>query len=142
MGEDDGGILALLELIEDEERRAFLEYDFRARFQIGVDQLPDVMGWDEAARLVRVLSADPSSAMAAHLAGWDFPISRETLALYDLHDRFVEVHSDPKRGRPKPHPGRPFSRNTSTVQKFGDTAGRSRAEVVEILNGLGHSLPV
>jgi hypothetical protein len=27
-------------------------------------------------------------------------------------------------------------------QKWGDTGGRTRAEVVEILNGLGHSLPV
>lgn len=137
-----GGILALLDLIEDEERRGFLEYDFRTRFQLAVDTLPETMGWDEAARQVRILRADPSSALAANAEGWKFPISREALAIYDLFDVTVMANSDPKKGKPKPHGGRPFEMAQRNVERYGDTGGRSRAEVVAILNALGHNLPV
>jgi hypothetical protein len=40
-----GGILQLLDLVE--ERRAAVDYDFRTRFRMGWDDLPEAMGWDE-----------------------------------------------------------------------------------------------
>lgn len=100
------------------------------------------MTFGEALRLLEVLRADPSSAVAAALEGWDYPISRETLAMLDTFDLTRALHADPKKGAPKPHPGRPFKTDQRAAQRFGDTKGRSRAEVVEILNRLGHHLPV
>jgi hypothetical protein len=99
---------------------------------MGVDELPDAMGYDEAARLVGILRADPSSALASSMEGWDFPISREALALYDLFDLTVQANSDPKKGKPKPHGGRPFQPPPETHQ-HGNASGRSREEVEAIL---------
>lgn len=96
----------------------------------------------EVARLVVILRADPSSAIAAALEGWEFPISREALAIYDLYDLTVIANSDTKKGKPKPRPGRPFPMNDRQERKWGNTGGRTREEVVAILNGLGHNLPV
>lgn len=137
-----GGICGLLDLIE--EHRGALEYDFRTRFPgitDGLDGVPTQMGWGEVVRQVGILRADPSSALASGLAGWDYPISRETLAILDLYDLMMAANSDPKK-RPKPHTGRPFDMSTKTVKKIGKTDGRTRAEIVEILNSLGHQLPV
>jgi len=94
------------------------------------------------ARLVVICRSDPSSAIAAALEGWDYPISREALAILDLFDLTVAANSDPKKPRPAPHSGRPYKPDDKTRQRFGDTGGRSRDEVVAILNGLGHNLPV
>lgn len=96
----------------------------------------------EMARLVVILRSDPSSAISAALEGWDYPISRETLALLDIYDLTVAANSDPKKGRPKPHGGRPFPMDDRREQRWGDTGGRSRAEIVKILNDLGHNIPV
>lgn len=96
----------------------------------------------ELARLAVILRSDPSSAITAALEGWDYPIDRTTLAIYDLFDVTVMANSDSKKGRPEPHGGRPFRTDRRDVRKYGDTGGRSRAEVVAILNALGHSLPV
>lgn len=98
------------------------------------------MDWGEAIRLTRILRADPSSMLAAAMEGWDHPISREALALMDLFDLDMAVNSGKKK--PKPHPGRPWKPTGKTTQRHGDVGGRSRAEVVEILNAHGHSLPV
>jgi hypothetical protein len=53
----------------------------------------------------------------------------------------VLANSDTKKGKPKPHSGRPFKVNDRQERRFGNTKGRTREEVVAILNGLGHSLP-
>jgi len=137
---DRGGILGLLDLI-DASRGAF-EYDFRTRFREPLDIIGESMGWGEAMRLVRILLDDPSSAVAAARAGWKYPISREALILMDHFDVTVMAHSDPKKNKAKPHGGRPFEIERRDIQKFGNTGGRTRAEVVAILNGMGHSLPV
>jgi hypothetical protein len=90
-----------------------------------------------------ILRRDPSSMIAAAIEGWDHPISREALALYDLFDVTVQVNSDPKRGKPQPHSGRPYKVETAKESKrIGDVGDRTRAEVVAILNARGHSLPV
>jgi hypothetical protein len=96
------------------------------------------------ARLVAILRYDPSSAIAAALAGWDHPVSREALILMDLFDLDMQVATAGSKGsKAKPHPGRPYKTETEkTVRRHGNAAGRSRAEVVAILNAHGHALPV
>lgn len=76
-------ILTLLELIE--EHRGAFEYDWRSRFHLRA-AFPEVMGWGEAWRLTQLLLRDPSSQLAAALAGWQFPASREYLTLMDTFD--------------------------------------------------------
>ena len=44
------------------------------------------MGWGEAWRLMDVLLTDPSSHVAAAVAGWDYPLSREDITMRDLYD--------------------------------------------------------
>lgn len=137
-----GGICGLLDLIE--EHRGPLEYDFRTRFSgitEGLAGVPEQMGWGELLRQVTILRADPSSALAAALAGWDYPISREALAILDLYDLTMAANSDPKK-RVAPHTGRPFNTSSKRTRQVGKTNGRTREQVVEILNSLGHQLPV
>lgn len=65
------------------------------------------MGWDEAVRMLKVLSEDPSSWVAARLAGWTNPVPREWLVLADLFD--VQLRSKSKR-KPKAY-RRPWDRS-------------------------------
>lgn len=62
--------------------------------------------------------------------------------MLDLYDLTALVNSDPKKGRPKPHTARPYKTETRSQQHIGDMGNRTRAEVVEILRGLGHNIPV
>lgn len=101
------------------------------------------MSFGEAIRLVKMLLQDPSSAVAAAVAGWKYPIDRTTMAVLDLFDVTVMAHSDSKRGRPKPHGARPFEPGRSDgVEKIGNAGGRTPAEVIATLRRLGHNLPV
>lgn len=136
---DGGGIAALLDLLE--EHPAAFAYDWRTRFHLGLDCIPETMGWVEAVGHVRLLSRDPSSMIAAAMQGWDHPITREAVVLMDLFDLMHAANSDPKHGRPDPHTGRPWRIDNRDSEHIGDTAGRSRAEVVTYLNSLGHHLP-
>ena len=135
----DGGIFGLLGLIRD--HRGAVEYDLRQRFGLGLRDVGDRIALSEMARLVKILRAEPSSAIAAALEGWGHPISREALILMDQYDLEVQINSDPKKGKPKRYP-RPFPIDDRDVKRYGDAGGRSREEVVAILNGLGHNLPV
>lgn len=98
------------------------------------------MGWDEAARLVRILRSDPSSAIAAAIEGWDHPISREALIGMDNYDLLALINS-PKRKKPKPHPGRPFKRNR-TKQIRGRNVTVSQSVVRAALREAGHTAPI
>lgn len=90
---------------------------------------------DEAARLAAIIAADPSSQTCTALNGWTHPMSREALILADLFDLQHFSKVDPKKGKPKPYPRAwPTERD---VEKFGDTGGRSPAEVIEILRAHG-----
>lgn len=89
------------------------------------------MSWGEAIRLMEVVSADPTSALAASLNGWKHPASREALVLMDLFDAFTKANFK----RPKPYP-RPWD---AGPRKFGRTK-LPRDEVVAILNAHGHNL--
>lgn len=107
---------------------------FGARCPKGLRSVGETITLWELARLVRILRSDPSSALTAALEGWDFPISREALALYDLFDLTVAANTDSKKGKPPPHPGRPFTIDeTSSSRSRGDAAGRSPEQVMTIL---------
>lgn len=133
-----GGVFGLLGLIQS--HRGAVEYDLRSRFGLGLRDVGWTISLWEMARLVTILRSDPSSAIASALEGWDYPIDRTALAVLDLHDRFVEANSGKKK--PPPHPGRPWKRDDRQRERKGNAAGRSRAEVVAILNAHGHELPV
>lgn len=66
------------------------------------------MTWGEAYRLARTLSADPSTALCAALAGWAHPVTREAMALMDLYDL---QHTSKAKRRPRPYP-RPWGEKT------------------------------
>lgn len=89
----------------DAHRGAF-EYDWRARFHLPLSVVGKSMSWGEAIRLAEVLAADPSSQMAAALAGWEHPVSREDITLRDLYDL---QHMSKAKKRPKPYP-RPWAK--------------------------------
>jgi hypothetical protein len=55
------------------------------------------MSWGEALNLTRVLAGDPSSQVGAAVAGWQFAVSREWLALKAMADNYVSVKTS-KRG--------------------------------------------
>jgi hypothetical protein len=99
------------------------------------------MSWGEVLRLLTILRADPSSMIAAAMEGWTHPVSREALILMDHFDLDMRVATGDKKKAP-PHPGRPWSQSAKTTQHHGKVGGRSRAEVVAILNTHGHQLPV
>lgn len=128
----DGGVFGLLGLIA--LHRGAVEYDLRHRFQLGLRDIGGKITIFEVARLVVILRRDPSSAITAALEGWDFPIDRTALAIYDLFDITVMANSDNKRGKPTPHGGRPFKMDTHERTKRGDAAGRTPSEVLDRLN--------
>lgn len=87
------------------------------------------MSIGEAGRLVTHLLKDSSTATAAAVAGWNYPMSREALILADLYDVTVFIASDPKkRSQIKPYP-RPWpdvrierlgSADHLSVEQFAD----------------------
>lgn len=123
-----GGILGLLDLIG--EHRAAVRYDWRARFGMGLDEsVPDIIGWDEAVDLVRVLRADPSSQLAAAIEGWDYPLGRTGWMLADL----IDVQQAAIFKKPKPYP-RPVKPQDERAKKHrGNAAGRTPQQVRDIL---------
>lgn len=135
-----GGIWRLLGVVS--AHRGAIEYDFRHRFGLGLRDVGGALTIAEAARLVTQLLADPSSAVYAAAAGWDYPLSIEALILldqFDLEHMSAWARGGGKGRRPKPHPLRPDDKTTE-AQRFGDTGGRTREEIVAILNAHGHSL--
>lgn len=129
----DGGVLGLLGLIRS--HRGAVEYDLRHRFGLGLRDVGSTLTIFELARLVVILRSDPASMIAAAIEGWDYPMSREAAIFADLYD--LEYAKTGVKSR-KPYP-RPYKVKGKT-EKWGDTGGRSREEVVAILNRMGHSL--
>lgn len=129
-----GGILALLELIE--EHRGAVEYDFRSRFHLGAHEIGNDVGWGEAIRLVRILRSDPSSMLAAAVEDWDYPLSREAAILADVWD-LEYAKAGAKKAERYP---RPFKQKASSTRTWGDAGGRSRDEVIAILRAHGREL--
>lgn len=61
------------------------------------------MGWGEALRLARILSADPSSQVGAALAGFDRPVDWPEIRLLHLIDS-SEANRLGKKFKPVPKP--------------------------------------
>lgn len=76
-----------------------------------------------------MFSRDPATWTFAAVAEWEHPLSREALVLLDLFD--LEHHVNSKK-KPKPHPMRPKA-PTKGTSRYGNTGGRSVAEVKDIL---------
>lgn len=91
------------------------------------------MPWSEAERLVDVILRDTSSVLSTAMAGWQYPMSRESLILSDLYDLLLYANAGKKaQGGEYPRPWLPY---TST--RLGRTAGRSRADVEALLGQFG-----
>lgn len=120
---DAGGIRSLLDLID--EHRAALEYDWRTRFHIGLDEVPARMSYGEACRQVVTLAGDPSTQFSVSLHGMKFPVTREWLAIADLIDITA--------GDKKWHYPRPLDEKPKSPPRQGNARGRDPQEVVALL---------
>jgi hypothetical protein len=67
-----------------------------------LEDVPQAMSWGEAWRLFNILAADPSTQVAAQLAGWKHPADRIDLILRDLFD--LEFRKAKKSPKPYPRP--------------------------------------
>lgn len=90
----------------------------------------------EAARLVELLTTDPTSQIHAALAGWEYPASREAIALADLFDAFTKANY--KKSEPYPRPwetkpkGRTVGKGTAlTPEEFHRAWNERVAEVTQ-----------
>lgn len=126
----DGGIAGLLGLIAS--HRGAVEYDWRTRFGLALSDIGTRITLTEAARITHELTSEPTSHTYAAVAGWSHPWSPEARLLADLFD----AYGLGRFKKPKPYP-RPWDAQPT---RKGRTGGRSRAEVVAILNAHGHSL--
>lgn len=88
-------------------------------------EVPDTMPWDEAWRLFTVLASDPSSHVAAAVAGWEHPTSWADLTLRDLVDVQIESKTKTKQ---KPY-RRPWDKaNKKVSPTFGGTTPMTIAD--------------
>lgn len=92
------------------------------------------MSWGEAVSLTRMLCQDPTSWVAAAIAGWDHPVSREALMLMDVYDLTVAINTDHKKSRPKPYP-RPWPDVSRKIAKSALT----QEETLAALRFAGHT---
>lgn len=92
------------------------------------------MSWGESIRLTQVLLGDPTSQVAASMAGWAYPTTRTHLALADLYDVTVRANS---RHKATPYP-RPWDKPKATT--FGRTS-LPRRVVHAALAAVGHTMP-
>lgn len=99
------------------------------------------MSWGEALTLTRELMCEPESHVAAALAGWGHPVSREYAVLMDLFDlthQAAWAQGDGKGPRPKPYL-RPWKvASSSKVVK----PSVSQDVVVAALRLAGHHQPI
>lgn len=85
----------------DAHKGAF-EYDWRTRFHKPLRVVGRSMPWGEADRLTRILAKDTSSQVGAALAGWQYPASRQALAIFDLYDATAGAHFKRPKKYPRP----------------------------------------
>lgn len=94
------------------------------------------MTWGEAIRLTQQLNSDTSSMVAAALNGWDYPVSREALALFDLYDLTANTHFK----KPEPYP-RPWASKPKSGRTKPD-ASLTQEEIIAVLRRAGHTKEV
>lgn len=115
-----------------------MEYDFRERFGFALDDIGGRrMSWGEVIRLLTILRQDPGSQFCASLERWTHAASREWTMLAQLYDL---QHMSKSKKKPDPWP-RPWDKGKGSTTRHGNAAGRTRGEVVAILNAHGHNLP-
>lgn len=90
------------------------------------------MGWGEAWRLMQLLLRDPSSRLAAAVAGWEAPRSPEWMILADLFDLTHRGLAGRKKITPYP---RPWDK-----RRFGNARKRSQGEIRAALRARGHGV--
>lgn len=117
------------------EHRGAVEYEFRSRFGVGLNIIGRDMSLAEAARLVAIIGADPESALAAEVRGWEHPVSREVAVLMDLWD-LTAAATGTKR---PPRYVRPW-KDPRQTKRIGDVAGRTPEEIKALLAGARQGL--
>ena len=123
-GRERGGIFERRERIAEHE--AEITYDFRSRFNIGLDEIGDRITWRETVQLVTILLRDPSSWLQASARNWKHPASYEWTMLASIFDAQVMANSKKK---PKPFP-RPWQ---NTANRTGGKTRLPRHLVMERL---------
>lgn len=93
------------------------------------------MSWSEALRLTRALALDPTSHVAAAVAGWRHPWSHEAIVLANLYDLQHKIAAGKRT--PKPH-ARPWD---AQERKFGGGARLSKARLRALLDAHRRSAP-
>jgi hypothetical protein len=124
----------------DAHRGAF-EYDWRTRFHLPLSVVGESMAWGEALRHVNTLTLDPSSAVAAAVAGWDYPISREAIVqadLFDLQHQIAWAQGGGKGPKPKPYP-RPWHQEKRRAKP---DSSLTQDEIIAALRSAGHTAPI
>ncbi len=107
-----GGIFWLSRIVVRD--RTELLADFREFYSTSPDHVPAAEFW----LLVKALMADPRSRVQAVEAGWDNPVSREAIVLYDLFDLTLRAHLERRQDfRPYPRPWRPNVRRSRLTPK-------------------------
>lgn len=99
--------------------------DFREKFRLSIHEVGLSVRYDEAYALIVSLSSDSTSWFHAALADWDYPISREVMALMDLYDL---QHQSKSKKKVKPYP-RPWG--DGSKKKIGTSV--TAAEAVAML---------
>lgn len=98
--------------------------DFRSIYGVSLWAVSVAEAWD----LIQMLLRDPASRLHAAIAGWEYPVSREWLALADSFD--VQLAAISGKRKRKPYP-RPFDSNKKRIG--GTKKVRRSAEQVRAL---------
>jgi len=87
------------------------------------------MRLDEACLLLRALVEDSRSRLAARLAGWKHPVSREWMMLADVHDAVVSTTAGLKNPQ-RFHVTRPWP---GKGERLGGGVKRTASQALAIL---------
>lgn len=101
------------------------------------------MTWGEALRLTQRLAADPSSAVGASVAGWEYPATHEAIALWAAYDhqRGVAWSRGGGKGRkPEPYP-RPWPSRAGRHRAKPDES-LTQDQIIAVLRAAGHTAPL
>lgn len=136
-----GGIYWFREL--EEKHTAALVADFRSHYNLSVFDIGINYTWREGIYLAYAILQDTTSLTFAAHNSWDYPASKEYLALLNLLDTLIQVNTDPKKSKFKPYT-RPFDTKQQTQKNtsndinddnavLGNTS-LSREQAINLLN--------
>lgn len=121
-----GGIIRLLEIIE--KHPVAIAADFRKHYNLSIFEIGKTYTYKEAIHLTAALFNNTNSLTFAEYYSWDYPVSKEYLAVADLYDLTFAINSKKKNVK---YP-RPFKQKTEGTQNIGRTS-KSREEIEKIL---------